>query len=157
MLMTFFGWKHKSITPPYNLFQERDTNICSFVAVVQSLLNINQTKIVVLVLEKINSSEESWNRLFIICHANYREHYERKVLFSSVCAYVHSFRSFKPKVVVWIFYDMCVYIDSISRLNLSISISLIHISVRRNIDIGRVLEHTNSSSTFQFNINIYNQ
>ena len=157
MLMTFFGRKHKIITPPYNLFQERDTNICSFVAVVQSLLNINQTNIVVLVLEKINSSEESWSRLFIICHANYREHYERKVLFSSVCGYVHSFRSFKPKVVVWIFYDMCVYIDSISRLNLSISISLIHISVRRNIDIGPVLELTNSSSTFQFNINIYNQ
>ena len=157
MLMTFFGWKHKNITPPDNLFQERDTNICSFMPVVQSLLNINQTNIVVLVLEKINSSEESWNRLFIICHANYREHYERKVLFSSVCGYVHGFRSFKPKVVVWIFYDMCVYIDSISRLNLSISISLIHISVRRNIDIGRVLEHTNSSSTFQFNINIYNQ
>ena len=81
MLMTFFGWKHKNRTPPYNLFQERDTNICSFVAVVQSLLNINQTNIVVLVLEKINSSEESWSRLFIICHANYREHYERKVLF----------------------------------------------------------------------------
>ena len=156
MLMTFFGWKHKNITPPYNLFQERDTNICSFMPVVQSLLNINQTNIVVLVLEKINSSEESWSRLFIICHANYREHYEQYFI-SSLYAYVHSFRSFKPKVVVWIFYDMCVYIDSISRLNLSISISLIHISVRRNIDIGRVLELTNSSSAFQFNINIYNQ